>query len=403
MRDSAATDPRGRLVGLRARRPWRFAAGLLTAGLVAWVAVGLRAAALRARAESAARAARWDEAEAALARLAWYGRLDIDSQRLRAAAAERRGDPVAAARLRMAIPADHPSASAERVRAGALLLGAFRLGEAEAAYRAALAIDRRSEEALRALVVICGVERRARDQEEALWALHDLGGTATAIEALRLLAPGVPVIPPDSLPREIDEAQLLRRARESDPRDAWATIALADLLRSRGEADAARGLLIGKPVVEGDRPWFWAWGSAWGRLLLDEGRDAELAFLIDRWPGGGGDASGWLALVGSWRAEQGRFGEAAEAFRGAVRADPRDPRNRYRLARALRSAGNEKEAEREEAAFRAAEELKAVASEIDEEAPDPVLMARAAELCETAGRQREARAWRELVGRSGPR
>jgi tetratricopeptide (TPR) repeat protein len=303
----------------------------------------------------------------------------------------------------MAIPADHPRAAAERVRAGALLLGAFRLGEAEAAYRAALAIDRHSEEALRALVVIYGVERRARDQEGALWALHDLRGTATAIEALRLLAPGVPMIPPDSLPKDIDEAQLLQRARRAEPRDAWATIALADLLRSRGETDAACGLLISKPVFEGDRPWFQAWDAAWGRLLLDEGRGAELEALIDHGTDGTGDPSGWLAMVGACRAEQGRFGEAAKAFRAAVRADPRDPRHRYRLARALRSAGNEKEAEREEAAFRAAEELKAVASEIDEEAPDPVLMARAADLCEAAGRGREARAWRELAGRSGTR
>lgn len=380
------TSPHGvRRLGTAARA----ALGLAVVAAVVLGGVRLRAVWLMRAAETAARAGRWEAVEAALDRRAWYGALDAEALRLRAEAAMRLGDRVAAARLLRAGAAETRSAELHE-RAGAMFLEASHLREAEAAFTAALRADARSERSLRALIVILGVERRAADQEQALWKLHDLG-PGTALEALTLLAPGVPVIPPDSLPRDTDEAQLLRQAVEADPNDTDAAIALANLLGSRGQVDEARSVLD-RPALVGDGPWQAAREAARARLLEEEGRRDELAALIGR-TAGAEENPDWQRLLARFALEEGRAGAAVEAFRSLIRHDPRDPSLRYRLARALAGAGRDDDAAAAEADFRAAEEVRSLAGSLDEEHPDPATIQAIIERCSRLGRQREAAAW----------
>jgi tetratricopeptide (TPR) repeat protein len=330
--------------------------------------------------------------EAALARRAWYGRLDDESLRLRAEAAERRGNPLGAARWLLAIAPASRAAAALRVRAGALLLGAFHLRDSEDAYRSALAIDERSEEAVRALIVISGVAKRADEQEQWLWKLHELGDRPTRIEALRLLAPGVAVIPPDSLPRGIDEAQLLNRAVAADPSDSGAASALADLLVLRGRSAEARQMLDGLPRPTSTRD-EQARSEAYGAIVLDEASEAEAERHFRPLPR---TARGW-SQRGEWLTLHGHHADAAEAFAKAVALDRRDPHHRYRWSRALQATGDTDEARRQLGLFQSAEELKVLTAGIDEQAPDPASLRRAAELCRALGRDREASAWADLA------
>lgn len=385
------------------RRPLRPGVGLAalaTVGLVSLVVAWARAATLERQAELAARGDRWGEVEDVLARRAWYGTLDPEALRLRAEAALRRGNaPLAAGFLREIPRNAHPRPDLA-LRVGARLLDQARLRDAEAVFLTTLDAARPSEEALRALIVLYGVEKRGEDQSEVIWRLHELGA-GSALEALRLLAPGVAVIPPDALARGTDEAQLLRQACEADPDDPRAALSLAELLRSRGEVEQARRLLEAPALRSAELPRAIRQEreTAWARWLLETGRHRELGERLAQ--AGPHTDPGWFAVWGQWCLDAQQPREAVEVLSHPRLRTSRDPARAYRLARALDAAGRKDEAARAMAAFAAAEELRSLAASIDDSAPDPAALRRAAELCRQAGREREARAWLALAGTGG--
>jgi tetratricopeptide (TPR) repeat protein len=391
---------------------------LVIGGLAVVVLVALlllrefRRARLWASSEQAARAGRWEDAERDLARMAWYAPLDREALSLRARAAMERGDRELAAECLGRIPPSAPDAAAARLTQGRLLQELFRVGAAETAYRKALAIDQKLNEARRALIGLLGIQRRTAEQEAEIWSWHDRAGPSERLEALRLLAEGVAVIPPETLARNVDEGAVLERCIESEPGNAYTIAALAAFRRQRGDIQGARALVelpttmnvSGQPVSiqEWIRPSNWSpLDDEWIACQIDEGRYDEVRPFCETPPPDcpPNSTAFRYRLSGDWMMAQNRFDEAVNRYREALRREPRDPSHHYRLGQALRAAGQDAEAVRELEAFTTAQELKAVVGRISDQAPEPELLAKAAELCRVLGRQREANAWATLAQR----
>jgi tetratricopeptide (TPR) repeat protein len=379
-------------------RAW---AAILVAGLLAlggwlgWDAYW--SGALWRAARAAARAGAWDRVEEVLARRAWYRPADPDAIQLRVEAALRRGDRETAARALASVPESSDLAESAYLMRGRLLKELYRPAEAVAALHACLRLNPEQVEAHRELIIIFGIERRAREQEAQLWELHDRAGAA--IEALRLLAQSTVSIPPGALAKNADEGSVLRRCLESNPQDPCLPAPLAYFLRNRGRVTEARALL---------EPWLReARGGVDLRLedlacLVDEG-DLESARPWFERPSEPLQAHGryWL-LQGDWLSMQDRPRQALESYRQAVRRDPRNPDARYRLAQALRAAGLVHEADEMLAFHQRLQRLREVAAQVSETAPDAGRLAEAARLCHELGRDREARAWYAAVLRVAP-
>lgn len=354
-----------------------------------------RSADLREKARAAAIRADWDRAAALLGRLAWYSPRDRKILGLRVQAALGRGDPIAAARLLALVPDSSPDAADARLSRGRLLIQAFRLREAEVAFRDCLRIDPSRDEARLALIAILAVQHRARDYEAEAWALHDRG--SEPIKALRLLAQAAPAIPPDTFTRTADMGDVLRRCLEADGDDRQTRLALARFERGRGEIDAALRLL--EPAIRGPSvdPETWL---EWAACLLDEGEAEPLRPRFEHpEPTMRGLGEFWL-LRGEWARRLGRDAEALDNYREAIRLDPRSADAYYRLGTALRDAGPEAARCREVA--RKARELKDVVAGVSDRSRDPGQLAHVGDLCREIGRDREARAWYALALRSDP-
>ncbi|MFO0890376.1 MAG: FG-GAP-like repeat-containing protein [Isosphaeraceae bacterium] len=342
--DSATGNP-GPGTGRRHRRRRRWAwliliaAGGSLVGYSAWLFGSLGADWRRAR--QAARSGDWDEVERSLSRLEAYPHLyDIESRRLRITAAMKRRDLATAARVLGQLTGSDAEVASYRLEQGRLFLELDRLREAERAFLVAAACSPASYAPRKARVGILGLERRAADQEDALWDLfqHNPSRPEGRVEALCLLARGGPVIPAEALRPGEDEGAALERAVRADPDTPHALAALAYFLRNRGKLDEARRILEPWHREYGDAP---PVGDEYVQLLLDEGRNEEAGAILENPdPAGSGPPTARRSLLrGIWNAAQGRHAEAVDAFRAAVERDPRDPEPRHRLAQALRAAG----------------------------------------------------------------
>jgi tetratricopeptide (TPR) repeat protein len=368
---------------------------LALTGWLGWSAY--RSAMLWRAAITAVEARAWDRVEAALARRVWYRPRDLDAIQLRVEAALQSGDRDAVARALSTVPDWSELAESAHAMRGRMLKELYRPAEAIDELRACLRKNPRRVEAIRELIAIFGIQRRAREQTEQLWALHDRGGSA--IEALRTLAQPIPIIPPGALAKNADEGFVLRRCLETKADDPSLPAPLAYFLRNRGQVAEARALL--EPWLEGLR------AGPEMRLedlacLLDQGDVASTRPWFERSDESLGAHSRYWLLRGDWFHMQDRNGEALGSYREAVRRDPRSADARYRLAQALRTMGLAREADEAVAYHQRLVQLSLLAARISETAPDPSLLAQAARLCHNLGRDREARAWYAALLRVAP-
>jgi tetratricopeptide (TPR) repeat protein len=281
-----------------------------------------------------------------------------------------------------------------RLELGRKLLEAGRLGEADEAFQLASRLSPASYAPRQARIGILGLERRAAEQEQALWFLSQSGPRVEVqVEALCLLARGGPVIPAEALRPGEDEGAALARALQAEPENVHARAALAYYRRNRGMLDEARQLLDPWVREHGDVP---PVGDEYVALLLDEGRLDDAGRILDG-SGSSGQSTRRSLLRGVWRAMRGQHAEAVDAFQAAIRDDPRDPEPRHRLAQSLRALGRGDAAESARAWVDSAQALRQLVSRLDYAAPDPAALRRASELCHAMGREREAVAWRRLA------
>jgi tetratricopeptide (TPR) repeat protein len=395
------------VVGLREagasghRLLWRAAltlAALVLASLITWPLWGTyRADQLWRLAEASARASRWDRAEEALARRAWYGFEEPKALRLRASVALARGDTLAAAALLGRIPAEAPDAEWAWMNRGRLLMEQFRLREAESAFAACVRRNPTLFEARRQLVIIHGLRRRGPEQDAQLWEILDRG--IDPLFALSLLAPGRPGLPAGVVRRSVDEGQILGSCLAVDPDDPHVRPALAYFLRNRGRVAEARRLL---------EPWLRAHPDdadathEWLACLLDAGDDDAARRSFGSPTEADRGSARYRMLRAEWLGRQGRDADAIHDLGEAVQHSPRDPEPRYRLGQALRTAGRAEKAAVHLNWAERAYELRALVGQIPDQSPDPALLARAGGLCRKMGREREARGWYTAALRIDP-
>lgn len=368
---------------------------LAPGGWLGWDAY--RSETLWREARGAADVEAWDRVESALARRAWYRPADPDAIELRVTAALRRGDRQTAIDALKAVPDSSPLAVKAHLMRGRILKEAYRPAEAIDAFRAVLRLDPTQAEAHRELIIIFGIERRAGEQEAQLWELHDRAGAT--IEALRILAQSIVIIPPGALDKSADEGSVLRRCLETTPDDPSLPAPLASFLRNRGRVAEARAVL--EPWLRSGR------GGPDIRLedlacLLDQGEIESARPWLERPSDPIRMQARYWRLRADWLRLQDRSQEALECDREAVRRDPRDPELRYRLARAFQTAGQVREADQALAVHRRLQLLSEVAAGISETAPDPDRLLRAARLCRELDRDREARGWYQALTRIAP-
>jgi Flp pilus assembly protein TadD len=387
-----------------AARRWPTAILLLLAALVllGWVWRARRVSTLWRAAREAVRSADWDRAEHNLAIMGWYGALEGESLRMRIAVARRRGDMATTAALLGRVQGSQADMAAARLEQGRLLIELGRLNEAERVYRLLLETQPTSAPARRGMIAVLGLAGRREEQEEQLWQLHDLAGSRRdlRVEALCLLARGVPVIPGEFLPQGTDEGRILERGVEAEPENGHVRAALAHFLRNRGRLDDARRILEDKITSRGTPP---AVEEEFLALLLDEGRfdEAEnwLARTVDRPVSA---TARYVLLRGIWQSLSEGQAKGELDFREAVKRDQRDPEPRHRLAQSLRAQGRTEEAAVWLGWVEDARLLNQIAASLDYASPDPAAMQQASSLCRRMQRDREADAWEALLG-SGAR
>ncbi len=233
------------------------AGGLGLAGWRAWSSY--RSGALWREAIDASRARAWDRVETALSRRTWYQPDDPAAIALRVEAALRRGDREAAAQALATVPDSSPQAESAHLSRGRLLKELYRPAEAVDELRACLRLNPGQLAAHRELIIIFGIERRAREQETQLWALYDcIDG---AIEALRILAQSTVTIPPGRWPRRPTRVQssaaALRHGRTTriSPHP-WPTSSATGARWMRLEPCSGGGSApLGNPSRSGSKTW----------------------------------------------------------------------------------------------------------------------------------------------------
>jgi tetratricopeptide (TPR) repeat protein len=190
---------------------------------------------------------------------------------------------------------------------------------------------------------------------------------------------------------------------EADPEDVDAQVALIQRVAASprvGDPDrAARVASLSRIVAS--RPDHIAAREALVLTLADSGDSDRGRAVLEAWPEALRDAR-YHRLRGRWDLEYDRRpARAVDSFRASLEELPQDWRTRYRLARALQNAGQEAEAKRAaEAVERLREALDplALGRRLDKDLAaldDPESRVDLADLCERAGLNRLADAWRE--------
>lgn len=321
-------------------------------------------------------------------RLAWYRPDDIDLVFRRAELADRAGDAAAAAAILSAVPDSDPQASRARYLEGLVHRNAYRLDDAERAFRASAKIDPKMVEAHRNLIGLLGVEHRRADQADALqaWIRSGFG----VIEPLRLMGQSVVVIPPGTLDKTTDEGTILERALEAQPQSRHVRPALARFLRNRGESAEASKLL--DEWLKDQHNDIAACIEKLATLVESGEDDAAQTFAATIHESTSEIAEYWLYL-GDLKRNRKRWDEAADCYRKASSIDPRNPETYYRLAECLRSSGQKDESAHYLKKHADLRRLAEAAAAVDANRPTGSAILEAARLCADLGRTLEARAW----------
>jgi thioredoxin-like negative regulator of GroEL len=272
-----------------------------------------------------------------------------------------------------------------------------RASQAERSLRRAIAADPTNLEPWKLLLEILQVEDRPLEAQRLGWEAYDRLPPEARRDLLQELTQGLLVELPDERVRTA-----LGRWIDADGDDIDAQVALLQRIAAQPRAsDPDRSsllaimetLLAGHPDHIGAR-------EALVAALADAGEPERGRALLDNWPEKARDARYWR-LRGRWELEYDhRPEQAAAAFQTAVAELPQDWRSWYRLARALRILGRDREG------HQAAETVSRIREALDpltlgpqlvaafDHLDDPAALRNLALLCDRAGLNRLADAWR---------
>jgi tetratricopeptide (TPR) repeat protein len=390
------------------------AAGVVVVGAVAWGTWRMLASVpvLDRRAVDALLAARrYDQAEAAVNAYLKL-RPDDDAARFLAAKVilDRPSPDEAAARralghLDAMRPATRKQSALVALYRGKAEFFLARFDDAERSWETALALDPTVPEAAWGLLELYYLEGRAEDARRL--ALKQFEVEPDPRDRVRLLLELVREDYKRLAPGSI--VQLFEPKVRQNPTDLHATLGLGRGLVLDSKIDEGLALLRQAVADHPDAP------EAWDALLTgldDAGAPAEaLTEALGRLPATMAGMPRFAKHFGRVAQEQRDWKAAVRHYRLACATEPGDARLRYRLARALRNAGDVAEAERidreHQRTVAATQNLKALYEEADADKslgarPNLDLYRRLAELRERMGRRDEAAAWHRLILRTAP-
>jgi tetratricopeptide (TPR) repeat protein len=282
---------------------------------------------------------------------------------------------------------------------GKALFRLGRLDDAEVAWDEALRLDPRTADAGWGLLEIDYLEGRAEDARRLALRLHEIEPDRR--DRVQLL---LELVRQDAQPPAPGWlVQWFEPVVQRNPGGLGPALALGLALVRTGELD--RGLeLLGRAVESHpESPIAW---EAWLTGLDDAGQIDELDQALDRLPPALAAEPRFARYRGRVAQERQDWKAAAREYRHGLRADPRDPKLGYRLARALRQIGATAEAEpldRRYQAYQAAlNEVRPLYVEANAiktlgVEPHPHLYRRLADLRERMGLRDEAQAWYRLA------
>jgi tetratricopeptide (TPR) repeat protein len=315
----------------------------------------------------------------------------------RAEAAAQAGDWEAALESWRSVNATESARTGTHLGEARACLALNRAAQAERSLHRAIAADSTDLEPWKLLLEILQVEDRTLEAQRLGLEAYDRVHPEARRDLLKELTQGLLAELPDELVRTT-----LRRWVEADGDDVDAQVALLQRIAAQPRADdpdrdsllqSMETLLAGHPAHIGAR-------EALVAALADAGEPDRGRALLDEWLEPARDARYWR-LRGRWDLEYDhRPDRAAAAFQTAVAELPQDWRSWYRLARALRILGRDREGRQAaETVSRIQEvlnpltlgpQLDAAVVRLD----DPAALRNLAALCDRAGLTRLADAWR---------
>ena len=325
-----------------------------------------------------------------------------DPHRLRdqAEAATRDGDwPTALERWRTFNRTGHARGRTHLAEARACL-ALDRAAQAEWALRRAVDADPSDPEPWRLWLELLRVEGRVAEAHRLGWASYAAVRPPSRREALR----GLTLALLADLPEDLARATLGRWVA-ADPGDVEARVARLARIAAEprsGDPDRADRIATLTALLDAD-PLRVSTREALAVALVDAGEPDRGRDLLEAWPAGLQDARYWR-LRGRWELDYDRQPARAVASFGLALAElPHDWKTHYRLARALQVSGRPAEARRAASAVARIREaldpatlgprLRADLDRLD----DPSSLLDLARLCELAGLDRLADAWRQVA------
>lgn len=328
-------------------------------------------------------AARFDAAEAAVARLKRIRKPTPEDLLLQAQvhiARERRDE---ALRVLALVPDDAPMAAQARLMAGRIELRRGKLGVAERNLREAARLDPKLVPAHRELIYIYGMLLRRRELDAEFRALSEL--TPLTFENLFHW----------TLTRSTNwEPRELRGDLEgflkAEPGDRSTRLALGECLRRLGFRDEADATLSPLPDTDAEAR------AIRVRVALDRGDDLKAESLLKEGPA---DIPELARLRGKLALARGDAEAALRDFRRAYAAEPDNRDTLSGMTGALKQLGKDEEAAKYMEAARRQDVMASLTTRaaLKDAHNDLQLIARLGDASEALGRLHEARSWYQLI------
>jgi tetratricopeptide (TPR) repeat protein len=343
-------------------------------------------------------AKRYEEAEAALARIARTRLLTLHERLLRAQVARDRGriDKAVAALGDPPANAPAPEAAVVLSSRGTLELLRHRFRDAEGVLTRALELDPTRDEARRELVNMYALQGRFADLATQARALGASGAGPKDFAEAYLWTVGRRE---DVGPPELAEA--LGQAVVADPGDRASRLALADSLRRLGRLDEADQALAPLPQDDLETR------ARRARVALARGATDEAAALLNAGPDPAStagtarprDIAVLSCLRGNVALLRGNTADAVRQFQDAYRLTPDERETLSGLAQALRLAGDTAAARPHGEALSARDRLERLVQNArpPSRRNDPNTLREIGEACQSLSRDDEARAWYRLA------
>ena len=281
-----------------------------------------------------------------------------------------------------------PLAPTALLTAGVIELRRDRSRRAEAALRAALAIDPAFAPARQELARLYGREQRLADLNEQFRALARQGTLDFSLLHFWCLTRNASW-------NAAQDIAALRRAVAADAEDRPSRIALAEGLRTAGRTGEAEAVLASVPDLDADAR------VVRVRLALDRGDPERAAELAN---GGPREHAGLARLRGQFALVRGDAELAVRHLHMAYQLEPDDRQTLFSLATAYRRAGAVEAAQPLLDAMRRFDVLHDLVARLEDPklANDGEFLRRVGAATEALGRRTEASAWYRLAIASNP-